>query len=205
MLSRKSTRAVFSWNVTKEDAIRALTTAYEVEVLSRGRQYTPNPEISRYIEDVAVFMCSPNHKQGLLFMGNPGNGKTTMTDAIQSASNILIRSRLVRGSGWTGISKVHALEVSDAAVNDRKTYKLWIDTPLLAVDDVGTEPSEVMSYGNSISPIVELIERRYESQLFTIISTNIPPADLRPRYGDRVADRFNEMFHKVIFKNSTFR
>ena len=77
--------------------------------------------------------------------------------------------------------------------------------PLLAIDDLGKEPAEVMNYGNIINPMVELIEKRYKRQLFTLATTNLTPRQIREKYGARMADRFNEMFNVVIFKSESYR
>lgn len=39
--------------------------------------------------------------------------------------------------------------------------------PLLAIDDLGTEPREVQHFGNISSPMIRLLDKRYEEQLFT--------------------------------------
>ena len=76
---------------------------------------------------------------------------------------------------------------------------------MLAIDDFGTEPLEVMDYGNVLYPITDLLTTRYDRNLYTILTTNLTPQETRPRYGDRIADRLNEMMGKVIFANSTYR
>ena len=38
-------------------------------------------------------------------------------------------------------------------------------SPLLAIDDPGVEPREIMDYGNVFTPIIDLIGVRYEEQL----------------------------------------
>lgn len=76
---------------------------------------------------------------------------------------------------------------------------------VLAIDDVGTEPAEVVDYGNVIEPITELLEARYARGLFTLVTTNLTGKELRQRYGVRLVDRMNEMMHVVVFKNGSFR
>jgi len=76
---------------------------------------------------------------------------------------------------------------------------------MLAIDDFGTEPLEVMDYVNVLYPLPELLMTRYERHLFTILTTDLTPQEIRPRYGDRIADRLNDMVGKVIFANSTYR
>ena len=49
------------------------------------------------------------------------------------------------------------------------------DVDVLGIDDLGTEPSEVSDYGNVYTPVIDLLTKRYEEQLFTIITTNLTP------------------------------
>ena len=58
---------------------------------------------------------------------------------------------------------------------------------------------------NIITPIIDLLTKRYEAQLFTIVTTNLDPKDIRKRYGDRIADRLNEMMEKIVYRNPTYR
>ena len=39
----------------------------------------------------------------------------------------------------------------------------------------------------------------------TLITTNLTPQQIREHYGDRIADRLNEMVKKIVFNNSTYR
>ena len=77
--------------------------------------------------------------------------------------------------------------------------------PLLFLDDLGREPTEVMRYGNVTSPITELLEYRYNQRLTTIVTTNLEPSEIREKYGDRIADRFNEMFVVVSYTGNSYR
>jgi DNA replication protein DnaC len=62
-----------------------------------------------------------------------------------------------------------------------------------------------MDFGNVMYPIIDILTKRYDMQLFTIITTNLTPAEIREKYGDRIADRMNEMMVKIIFNNPTYR
>ncbi len=53
-----------------------------------------------------------------------------------------------------------------------------------------------------ISPVVELLEYRYAQQLFT---ANLSPREIRDKYGNRVADRFNEQMHVITFQDHSYR
>lgn len=79
------------------------------------------------------------------------------------------------------------------------------EADILGIDDIGTEPAEVQDYGNFMYPIKELLAMRYDAQLFTVFTTNLEPKEIRQRYGDRIADRLNEMMTKVVYRNPTYR
>ena len=55
-----------------------------------------------------------------------------------------------------------------------------------------------------------MLTYRYDRRLPTFVTTNLAqrPEDgetLRQRYGDRLADRFNEMFFVIAFYNQSYR
>jgi DNA replication protein DnaC len=76
---------------------------------------------------------------------------------------------------------------------------------LLFVDDIGTEPASVKSWGNEFSPVTELIYARYDRQLFTIATSNLKDTDFGERYGSRISDRLEEMFERVFYQNKSYR
>ena len=73
------------------------------------------------------------------------------------------------------------------------------------IDDLGEEPTSVQRYGNTLTPIVDLIERRYEAKAYTFISTNLTYKQIADKYGERIADRIVEMCHVVKFNNKSYR
>ena len=52
---------------------------------------------------------------------------------------------------------------------------------LMIVDDLGTEPREVMELGNVYTPLIDLITTRYEEQRYTIFTANFTPAQLEEK------------------------
>ena len=88
---------------------------------------------------------------------------------------------------------------------DYKAFIQLSQKKMLGIDDLGTEPREVMDFGNVVTPVIDLLTMRYDEQLFTIITTNLTPKQIREHYGDRIADRLNEMGERIVFKNSSYR
>lgn len=107
--------------------------------------------------------------------------------------------------GTYGIQIVDAKYIANLCKSKYDAYRKLISVDMLGIDDLGTEPSEVLDYGNVYTPVIDLLTKRYEEQLFTVITTNLTPQQIREHYDDRIADRLNEMVEKIVFKNGTYR
>lgn len=201
---RRITRARFSLPMTPEQCTMALTTAYRYEVEYRHRNYCDDAHTKPIIGNVASWLCDKDKSHfGLMFCGGTGNGKTTMACAIKSLYEFLTSNE--PPSERKRFIALPATEINNLAKNNIDRYKSVCMTPLLIIDDLGQEPAEVLDYGNVINPTIDLLAKRYTEQLFTIITTNLAPKQIREKYGDRIADRFNEMVKKFIFSRDTFR
>ena len=174
-----------------------LTAAYEREVALRGMKCKIPDEVSTYLQQIAQMMTSKSTKCGILLCGNCGNGKTTTMNAFLSVSKYLATPGI-------DIESTSARRISQIAKNEdiMMTAK---GTKVLCIDDMGLEPTEVLDYGNAINPVIEIMEHRYRQQLFTFITTNLTPSQIREKYGDRIADRFNETTKCIVYTNPTFR
>ncbi|MCM1079572.1 MAG: hypothetical protein NC344_07775 [Bacteroidales bacterium] len=192
----------FSLPMSQEQCVEALTVAVRNEVELRWQTYRESTELAECIRQTAQAMTSKD-RFGIFFCGRCGNGKSTMMRAIQQLTNLLKLTD--RDGNRLAFRMCDAREIVREYNRFYRGYELVRDCKLLAIDDLGLEPAEVMSYGNVYSPVVELLSHRYNEQLFTIITTNLQPAEVREKYGDRIADRFNEMMKTIIFKNETYR
>lgn len=195
-------RGIFKVPYTEEQVKDMIKAAIIAEVRYRGREYRETFEITESIRLAAAWMRNPQ-KIGLLLCGQCGNGKTTLMYALKNLINHLqIRDNYGKPfEMWS----VEAMDLVRFSTEKRETFNQYKDAPMLAIDDVGLEPSEVLNYGNVLNPVVELLSHRYNKQLTTIITTNLKPSDIRQKYGARLADRFNEMMTTIIFKGNSFR
>jgi DNA replication protein DnaC len=179
---------------TTEQTIQILTTYYEVEVEYRRKQVMWDEDIKSYINLASKWLTGEEDKTGMLLCGNCGNGKTTMMHAIRNLIN-----NLQAIDQWNEKIYVRPIEAVDM-VKIIKNERSWEDlkqVPVLAIDDLGLEPAEIMNYGNVITPAVELLSHRYNEQLMTIVTTNLDPSQIKQKYGVRISDRFREMFLKI--------
>ena len=76
---------------------------------------------------------------------------------------------------------------------------------MLGIDDLGEEEPTLINYGNRVTPVIDLISYRYNRMLFTMVTTNLTPPQIRTVYGVRIADRFNEMMLVLHYKSPSFR
>lgn len=205
LLEQKIMRTRFRLPCTEEQARAFLTAAYRSEVAYRNRNYIDSEAVNNHINRLAQFLTDEGSQFGVLLCGTYGNGKTTLLYALSSVIHFL---------KMNGYLDMHTnLRIYDS----RKIAKLYRDRdpevfedacrePLLAIEDMGKEPTETLDYGNIISPVIELLEQRYDAQLFTAITTNLTPKEIRAKYGNRIADRFNEMMCVLNFgATDTFR
>ena len=174
------------------------------EVEYRHRTFCSNEYLDRQLHEMAHWLTSASSHFGILLCGGCGNGKSTMLKAFQKLLNALHIPKPYN-EGTYGIQIVDAKYVAHLCKNNYEAYRKLISVDMLGIDDLGTEPSEVLDYGNVYTPVIDLLTKRYEEQLFTIITTNLTPQQIREHYGDRIADRLNEMVKKIVFNNGTYR
>ena len=204
LLHQRITRERFKFPLTEEQAEDVLMAAYQAEVEFRHRVFEDDEPTKENIKKIAKYLTNDNQKFGMMFLGLCGNGKTTMLYAFQQSINYLNRKNLFEDASKVGIQIIDAKDVA-AMAKDIKEFRTLKNRDMLAIEDMGREPTEVLDYGNILNPVIDLIEYRYDAQLFTVITTNLNKKEIRAKYGARVADRFNEMMECIIFKNDTYR
>ncbi len=204
LLSRGTMTERFKLPMSKELAYNLLLAAVKGEVEYRARKFELNDAVKSYADTIADWLTGDSSKFGLLLCGNVGNGKSTFVKAFQQLLNQLnLRSEDNRYY-W----KIRIIDARTITYLCKTDYQEWEELgrlPMLAIDDLGTEPMEIQDYGNIMAPMVDLLTRRYDKQLFTIVTTNLMPKEIRPKYGVRIGDRFNEMMVKIQFENDSYR
>ena len=183
--------------LTPEAAEEYLQIAYNGEVVRRGGIPQADGYTRAAVRSVAKWMATVP-KPGLMLRGYIGVGKTTMMNAVKRMLYILTGVRMEVAS---------AREIASLGKNDPAEYRRLANCRLLGIDDLGTEPLTVKSYGNEMSPLAELLSARYDSRLCTIITTNLSVKEeggeevdeLRSVYGDRIYDRVKEMYNFLVY------
>lgn len=184
-----------------EQATKELCYALQVEVESLGFKLSVDEILNRRLSEIGRWMADES-QTGLLLYGNVGSGKTTIMDAI---SNLFSCKNIQHKGVNIGFKRLESVELYQMYKYRYNEFEEVKKSPLLAIDDFGIEPVYINVFGTDISPISELLYHRYQNRLTTIITTNLAVDEIRKRYGDRIADRFNEMMHPVLFANGSYR
>lgn len=197
----------FRINLPIQVVYNELTAHYMAQVVSRNMEFIDDGNTRQMICRLAEILVSPVSKFGILLAGTCGNGKTTLMYAIRSFMNSLGKEhfRFMGDKFEFGMPDYDAKRIVEISKTNNSEWREIREKDMLAIDDLGKEPTEILDYGNPRSPVVDLLEERYQAQRFTIVTTNLTPKDLSAKYGARLADRFREMFEVVIFNFDSYR
>ncbi|MCM1223185.1 MAG: hypothetical protein NC548_52910 [Lachnospiraceae bacterium] len=211
LLRRKILPTRFSIDLPVKDVCNALYASYDAEVRLRNRTMILDDETREHIRIAAEWLANPDSKNGFMMTGLYGNGKTTLMKAMCSLINYLYDSSC--SNDRVSIRILNAKDIARMAVDKdlRSSYEKLYYEDLLAIDEVGEEPAEILVYGMIYTPIRDLLEERYARQKFTIITTNLVENkeknifQIRDHYGERVVDRIREMMKILPFRNGSYR
>lgn len=129
----------------------------------------------------------------LLLLGPTGTGKT-----FQAYGAIRALSMSGVGVSWMVVTAAdfYASLRPRPGVDSESEFRKVADIDLLVLDDLGaakdSEWNEEINY--------RLINHRYEQELPTIITTNVPPRQLSEKLGERVTSRLIEMCARVVLR-----
>ena len=208
---RKIIPTRFSIDLPFAQVANALYASYVTEVRRRHKEMVLDDATKEHIRIAAEWLCDKNGKFGFMMSGLYGNGKTTLMYAMCNLINYLYDAS--SSSERISITIKNAKDIAKMAVDKGKEnlYLNLFNEELLAIDEVGEEPAEIISYGMVYTPIRDLLEERYNRQKLTIITTNLVQSEkkqlfqIRDHYGERVVDRFREMMKIVPFHNNSYR
>ncbi len=133
----------------------------------------------------------------LLFSGATGLGKTFLSACIA-------RQVTDRGFGVVYASAAKLFSDYEGVKFDRLdpgAIEGYTACDLLILDDLGTE----MTTPLVISSLYQLVNSRILERKATLISTNLRPEDLEPRYGGQIASRLLGNYELVVFEGEDIR
>ena len=206
----KTSRERFSLEISERDAANGIYSAMKAVVESRGNAFVLDDATRQHIIEAAQWLVNAKGKFGLLLCGMYGNGKTSLARAI--ANLIEFTSERVLGYSQRKVVRfITAKEIcrvydcGKRIKSEAEEFDKLVREPMLLIDDLGTEPAEVLTYGMPEYPLQNLLEERYDNQRLTIITTNLDAKEIEGHYGKRVRDRLKELLTSIVFKNASYR
>ncbi len=133
----------------------------------------------------------------LLFSGATGLGKTFLSACIA-------RQVTDRGYGVVYASAAKLFADYEGVKFDRldaSAVEGYSVCDLLILDDLGTE----MTTPLAVSSLYQLVNNRMLDRKATLISTNLRPEDLEPRYGGQIASRLLGTYELIVFEGEDVR
>jgi DNA replication protein DnaC len=130
-------------------------------------------------------------KKGIMLFGGCGVGKTLLMKLLRR--NLLCNFSLMN-------CRVVAAEFARTGDEGIEKYCRVHSHEGICFDDLGIEPDKIY-FGQQVNVMLEVMLRRYEQGAFyrTHVTTNLTVKELAVRYGNRLTDRFKEMFNIVCF------
>lgn len=132
----------FSLPATEEEAHLSFLAAVEGEVRNRRQEFKLTPHVELQVRRMAQWLIDDNSTVGMILCGGTGTGKTTFLKALQQLLNHLdLKSERFQGP-WK-LTIVDAVELVDLSIENPKKFETLCFCPMLAIDDLGTEPLDI--------------------------------------------------------------
>lgn len=141
--------------------------------------------------------------KGIFLFGSVGVGKTRVMELFQSNKlqcyQVVSCRKIVSEFIKNGDEVI--LPLSTQSYHFAKSIdNFWQESMGMCFDDLGTESDSAQNYGNRRNVLEQIILDRYDNHLpfhQTHITSNLTPAMIKDRYGDRVNSRMREMFNLI--------
>ena len=147
-----------------------------------GEKTSPKENMQMIVDNIQENYLKnfKEHTRNLLFTGNPGTGKSFLSQCI--AKDLLDKGFLV------------VYRTADELLSDLKEIKfnnnsdienLLIDCDLLIIDDLGTE--QITDF--TISELFTFLNKKLLRQKKMLVSTNLSTKELQDKYSERISSR----------------
>lgn len=196
--SERQTAEISRIITPKQFAVEFIWREYQNAVFAKFGTVENESAVRANIDKIVEWLQFTKSRPWLRISGYIGNGKSTMLGAIKSWYE-KTHPRML----YTLVTAQQVIKVAQSENKD--AFDKLINFPRLMIDDLGTEPNEILVFGNKMQPIRELLYHRYDRRLQTVFTTNLTDKDFSDYYGERIADRCRELQAKIVFTEKSYR
>ncbi|SET60308.1 ATP-binding protein [[Clostridium] polysaccharolyticum] len=165
---------------------------YDKNYIEKTTKLSPYDNMKRVVSKCISFIKNFNDSyENLLIYGNPGVGKTFLTNCI--ARELLNTAHTViylTAFQLFSILEKNTFDKSKENFETEEQFQGIMNCDLLIIDDLGTE----LNSGFISSQLYLIINERYLSRKSTIISTNLSIDDMKRLYNERVFSRITSNY-----------
>lgn len=210
LLAEKASKVRFSLEMPERDVANGIYAGMAAIVALDGGKLIFDTDTKEHIQKAAKWLANAPEGNSLLLCGLYGNGKTTLAKAIKWLVEYVTEKELGFNKGLTvpiirakNFCKIFA--GSEKSREDKEQIAKLTKSEILILDELGREPREVNVFGMPHTPVIDLLEDRYEARRTTIITTNLETPQIEEKYGPHIYDRFRETMYPIIFENESYR
>ena len=170
--------------------------------------YKPvTPRASENFEVTKQYATTFAHRSGalktgacLVLCGNPGTGKTHL--ACRIGKYITERTQLiVKYATAADVSRSVRATYGDNDANEGDVIDQWAKCDLLILDELGVK--NATDYDRSL--LFEIIDKRYQERLPTVVISNLKIAEIGPATDERMMDRLRDNCTVLVFDWGSYR
>jgi DNA replication protein DnaC len=205
---------------TRSYTASQLHSRLENSITSTGKKFVIDFDNERQIQKLCLYFSNDPefekdgemfHRKGIMLAGGLGVGKTHLMSFFfqnQVASYAMVPCGYIENK-WINaqkddqeVIKYYSHNIPSVATNSNPFGATEIG---FCFDDLGTETIPSKRWGEEKNVMAEILTNRYTNVKdfrFTHLTTNLTPAEIQKNYGDRLRDRFREMFNYITFDSS---
>lgn len=177
-----------------EDYIKHL---YKSEVEKSGRCFLQDEYVDENIRLVVEWIESTY--TSCIMTGGVGIGKTVLMKSLMRLFDLIRDPITIPPLRCRQVVYYDAADMCNKYIASEDVRYEVCNCKVLFIDDLGCEAYIYYSYGNVIKPIQDIIMSRYASRQPTVIATNLSLEEFVERYGERVADRVDELYSTLEY------
>ena len=186
-------------------------------VIDKGLQFAYENIAKWMVGDPSMLCMNPRTrtpergdlKKGIYLAGRTGCGKTWALEIFAYLARAHGFKYRLYGKDCGLVMQAFRTDAITGAYMQTGDLTPYIDAKVLVLNDLGTEPSEVLYMGNRVDVVRQVLEIRADNPArITFVTSNLPlhmDRELAERYGDRVASRLVQMCNYMEIKGEDKR